>query len=225
MPSRPAGRDAEPAQPRAAVSLPAARGSRRRPHLVFAGIAPAGWCGLIADPPLYSAALAAALTIYINGWGLRLGARSSAGNRAGAVAPGGILSPSFPGGTAVMRFSLLPRTLRSRLAVAFSLLLLLIAVTVTLAFARQAARTHVETQQQLAQKLMVLVEPAVRGMIANFDITGLDRYMSRIVDDPAIASIRIIDENGGALLYGHEGNTEPRSRLARWVAGARANSA
>ena len=124
-----------------------------------------------------------------------------------------------------MRFSLLPRTLRSRLAVAFSLLLLLIAVTVTLAFARQAARTHVETQQQLAQKLMVLVEPAVRGMIANFDITGLDRYMSRIVDDPAIASIRIVDENGGALLYGHEGNTEPRSRLARWFAGAGETSA
>ena len=112
------------------------------------------------------------------------------------------------------RLPLLPRTLRSRITVAFSLLLLLIATIVTLAFARQAARIHLETQQQLAQKLMVLVEPAIRGMVASNDVTGLDRYMRKIADDPAIASIRIIDEGGGSLLYGHEGNTEPASWLA-----------
>ncbi|MEW6331447.1 MAG: EAL domain-containing protein [Pseudomonadota bacterium] len=113
----------------------------------------------------------------------------------------------------------LPRTLRARIAVAFSFLLLLIAVAVTLAFARQAAKTHLEARQQLAQKLMVLVEPAVRGMVANYDIAGLDQYMRRIADDPAIASIRITDSSGGSLLYGHEGNTEPLGRLTRLLSG------
>jgi PAS domain-containing protein len=123
-----------------------------------------------------------------------------------------------------MRLPLLPRTLRARIAVAFSFLLLLIAVAVTLAFARQAARSHLETQQQLAQKLMVLVEPAVRGMVANFDITGLDNYMRQIADDPAIASIRITDEGGGSLLYGHEGNTEPLGWLTRLLSGTTGTS-
>jgi len=120
----------------------------------------------------------------------------------------------------MIRLPLLPRTLRTRIAVAFSFLMLLAAVVVTLALARQAARTHFETQQQLAQKLMVLVEPAIRGMVASYDVTGLDRYMRRIADDPAIASIRIVDEGGGSLLYGHEGNTEPASWLARTLSGA-----
>ena len=65
----------------------------------------------------------------------------------------------------MIRLRLLPRTLRARITAAFSLLLLLTAVVVTLVFARQAVRTHLETQQQLTQNLMVFVEPAIRGMV------------------------------------------------------------
>jgi len=74
----------------------------------------------------------------------------------------------------MMRLRLFPRTLRARIAASFSILLLFTAAAVTLAFARQAAHTHLETQQQLAQNLMVFVEPAVRGMVTNYDIAGLD---------------------------------------------------
>jgi diguanylate cyclase (GGDEF)-like protein/PAS domain S-box-containing protein len=119
----------------------------------------------------------------------------------------------------MMRLRLFPRTLRARIAASFSLLLLFTAAAVTLAFARQAAHTHLETQQQLAQNLMVFVEPAVRGMVTNYDITGLDNYMQKIAADPAIASIRIIDESGGSLLYQHQGNAEPASWLSRVLAG------
>lgn len=119
----------------------------------------------------------------------------------------------------MMRLRLFPRTLRARIAASFSILLLFTAAAVTLAFARQAAHTHLETQQQLAQNLMVFVEPAVRGMVTNYDITGLDNYMQKIAADPAIASIRIVDEGGGSLLYQHQGNAEPASWMSRILAG------
>ena len=119
----------------------------------------------------------------------------------------------------MMRLRLFPRTLRARIAASFSILLLFTAAAVTLAFARQAAHTHLETQQQLAQNLMVFVEPAVRGMVTNYDVTGLDNYMQKIAADPAIASIRIVDESGGSLLYQHQGNAEPASWMSRILAG------
>jgi diguanylate cyclase (GGDEF)-like protein/PAS domain S-box-containing protein len=119
----------------------------------------------------------------------------------------------------MMRLRLFPRTLRARIAASFSILLLFTAVAVTLTFARQAAHAHLETQQQLAQNLMVFVEPAVRGMVTNYDITGLDNYMQKISADPAIASIRIVDESGGSLLYQHQGNAEPASLMSRILAG------
>jgi diguanylate cyclase (GGDEF)-like protein/PAS domain S-box-containing protein len=119
----------------------------------------------------------------------------------------------------MMRLRLFPRTLRARIAASFSILLLFTAAAVTLAFARQAAHSHRETQQQLAQNLMVFVEPAVRGMVTNYDITGLDNYMQKIAADPAIASIRIVDEGGGSLLYQHQGNAEPASWVSRIMAG------
>ncbi|WP_372523348.1 putative bifunctional diguanylate cyclase/phosphodiesterase [Sulfuricaulis sp.] len=119
----------------------------------------------------------------------------------------------------MMRLRLFPRTLRARIAASFSILLLFTAAAVTLAFARQAAHAHLETQQQLAQNLMVFVEPAVRGMVTNYDVTGLDNYMQKIAADPTIASIRIVDEGGGSLLYQHQGNAEPASWMSRILAG------
>ena len=119
----------------------------------------------------------------------------------------------------MMRLRLFPRTLRARIAASFSILLLFTAAAVTLAFARQAAHTHLETQQQLAQNLMVFVEPAVRGMVTSYDVTGLDNYMQKIAADPTIASIRIVDEGGGSLLYQHQGNAEPASWMSRILAG------
>ena len=120
----------------------------------------------------------------------------------------------------MIRLRLFPRTLRARIAAAFSLLLLLTATVVTIAFARQAAQTHLDAQQQVAKNLMLFVEPAVRGMVANYDVAGLDNYMQKIAGDPVIASLRIIDESGGSLMYAHEGNGEPASWLSRLLTGA-----
>lgn len=120
----------------------------------------------------------------------------------------------------MIRLRWFPRTLRARIILAFSALSLLTAATVTIAFARQAAQTYLGAQQQAAQNLMVFVEPAIRVMVASHDVTGLDNYMQRIAADPAIASIRILDESGGSLLYQHQGNTEPASWLSRLLAGA-----
>jgi len=123
-----------------------------------------------------------------------------------------------------MRLRLFPRSLRARIAVSFAVLLLITATTVTIAFARQAAQSQLEAQHQLTHNLMTFVEPAVRGMVANYDIAGLDDYMSKMAADPAIASIRILDESGGSLFYKHEGNSEPASWLTRTLTGTPANN-
>jgi len=123
-----------------------------------------------------------------------------------------------------MRLRLFPRSLRARIAVSFAVLLLITATVVTIAFARQAAQSQLEAQHQLTHNLMTFVEPAVRGMVANYDIAGLDDYMSKMAADPAIASIRILDESGGSLLYKHEGNSEPASWLTRTLTGTPANN-
>ncbi len=113
-----------------------------------------------------------------------------------------------------MRLRFLPRTLRARIATTFSILLLFAAIVVTVVFARQAARTHFTAQQQLTQNILALVEPSVRGLVANYDVTGLDSYLRKITTDTTIAFIRITDESG-TLLYEHQGNLEPMSRLSR----------
>jgi diguanylate cyclase (GGDEF)-like protein/PAS domain S-box-containing protein len=123
-----------------------------------------------------------------------------------------------------MRLRLFPRSLRARIAVSFAVLLLITATVVTIAFARQAAQSQLEAQHQLTHNLMTFVEPAVRGMVANYEIAGLDDYMSKMAADPAIASIRILDESGGSLLYKHEGNSEPASWLTRILTGTPANN-
>ena len=123
-----------------------------------------------------------------------------------------------------MRLRLFPRSLRARIAVSFAVLLLITATVVTIAFARQAAQSQLEAQHQLTHNLMTFVEPAVRGMVANYDIAGLDDYMSKMAADPAIASIRILDESGGSLFYKHEGNSEPASWLTRTLTGTPANN-
>ena len=123
-----------------------------------------------------------------------------------------------------MRLRLFPRSLRARIAVSFAVLLLITATVVTIAFARQAAQSQLEAQHQLTHNLMTFVEPSVRGMVANYEIAGLDDYMSKMAADPAIASIRILDESGGSLLYKHEGNSEPASWLTRTLTGTPANN-
>lgn len=114
---------------------------------------------------------------------------------------------------------LFPRTLRARIAAAFSMVLLLTAAAVTIGFARQTAHNNLEAQQQVARNLMVFIEPAVRHMVTNYDVAGLDNYMRQVAADPAIASIRIVDEGGGSPLYEHRGKTETASWLSRILAG------
>ncbi len=119
----------------------------------------------------------------------------------------------------MIRLRLFPRTLRARIAAAFSLLLLFTAAVVTIAFVRQAAQSHLEAQKQVANNLMLFVEPAVRDMVASRDLEGLNNYMQKIATDPAIATLRIVDESGSSLLYQHHGDMEPASWLSRLLAG------
>ncbi|MGE5241708.1 MAG: putative bifunctional diguanylate cyclase/phosphodiesterase [Bacteroidota bacterium] len=117
------------------------------------------------------------------------------------------------------RLRLIPRSLRARIAIAFSLLLLCTAAVVTLIYARQTAHSQLEAQQRLALNLMTFVEPAVRGMVASHDIAGMDNYLRRLADDPAIGWLRVTDATGN-LLYEYRGNPEPIGLLSRLLTGA-----
>jgi diguanylate cyclase (GGDEF)-like protein/PAS domain S-box-containing protein len=117
------------------------------------------------------------------------------------------------------RLRLIPNSLRARIAIAFSLLLLCTATVVTLVYARQTARSQLEAQQKLAQNLVTFVEPAVRAMVAGHDIAGIDNYLRRLADDPAIGWLRVTDAAGNPL-YEYRGDQEPLSRLSRLLTGA-----
>jgi diguanylate cyclase (GGDEF)-like protein/PAS domain S-box-containing protein len=116
------------------------------------------------------------------------------------------------------RLRLLPRSLRARIAIAFSLLLLCTAAVVTLIYARQAARSQLEAQQKLALNLLTFAEPVVRGMVASRDIAALDDYLRRLAADPAIAWLRVTDAAGN-LLFEYRSDPQPPSALTRLLAG------
>jgi diguanylate cyclase (GGDEF)-like protein/PAS domain S-box-containing protein len=100
------------------------------------------------------------------------------------------------------------------MAIAISALLLTAACAITLLLAKQTARTQFVTQQQLGQGLIQVVAPAIRPMVEEYDITGLDRYLRPITANPAVAGIRVRDD-AGELLFDHVRETEPASRLTQ----------
>lgn len=113
-----------------------------------------------------------------------------------------------------------PGTLRARMGLAFTALLLTAAFLVTLFFARQAAHSQLETQRQIGEDLIRVIEQAVRSMVEEYDIASLARYLGQAAANPSIAGFRVLDASG-ELLIEQPGDATPASRLTRWLAGQR----
>lgn len=105
------------------------------------------------------------------------------------------------------------------MALAFTALLLTAAFFGTLFFARQTGHIQIEAQHTSGESLMRVIEPAIRPMVLDYDIAALDKYLREIHYTPAIAAVRVRDENG-ALLAEHRRADETPSRLTRWLTGA-----
>ncbi len=107
-----------------------------------------------------------------------------------------------------------PGTLRTRLTAAFSGLILLAAALVTLALANHSVSVQLEAQQRLGESLLRMLVPALRMTTRKEQAFGLDGFVSRAADDPAIAGIRVND-TAGYKLYEYLRDDEPPAWYTR----------
>ncbi len=108
------------------------------------------------------------------------------------------------------RLQFLPRTLRVRLAITFSVLLLFSITVITVVLARQAARAQLDMQQQLGQNLIQALEPAIRHMVDARDSAGIESHMQKINIDSIFSDMRITDSIGVVLFQYKNDPLSPR---------------
>ena len=115
----------------------------------------------------------------------------------------------------MIRLQILPRTLRTRLAIAFSALLLFSITVIALVLARQAAITQLDMQQQLGRNLIQAINPAMRDMVAARDSAGIENHMQKINIDSVFSGMRITDSSGLVLYEQKKDALSPR-----WIRGS-----
>lgn len=101
-----------------------------------------------------------------------------------------------------------PGTLRTRLTAAFSAMVLLAAALVTVTLAKHGAEVQLDAQQRIAQSLIRLLGPALQFAPSRQAALGLEGFVSKALEDTAIAGVRITDASGDKL-YEHLQSDEP----------------
>ena len=120
----------------------------------------------------------------------------------------------------MIRLRFFPGTLRTRMALAFSVLLVCAMIVALLHSATRLAQTQLSSQRQLAHSLVGLLEPAVQQLVMRPGLTGqhlhpaLARTLRDVTRHPAIGSVRITDV-ASHTLYQHTQDLEPPSWLTR----------
>lgn len=111
-----------------------------------------------------------------------------------------------------------PGTLRARLTFVFSGLVLLGSVLVTGALTRDTLKTELAAQARVGEHTLDAVVAAVAAGMPAERLYGLDGYVNRLADDPAINAIRIVDGAGGKL-YEYVGPPASAAWYTRLLAG------
>lgn len=111
-----------------------------------------------------------------------------------------------------------PGTLHARLTVVFSGLVLLGSVLVTGALARDALRTELDAQTRVAEHALQVLNAAVAAGVPGEQLYGLDGYVNRLADDPAIGAIRVVDA-AVSKLYEYAGVPGHAAWYTRLLAG------
>jgi diguanylate cyclase (GGDEF)-like protein/PAS domain S-box-containing protein len=120
------------------------------------------------------------------------------------------------------RPALFPRTLRARMALAFSALLMAAALTAITLFTMRLAQTELDARRDLGQSLIRLLEPATRQLVTQPATALRDPTLARTLEEiarhPAIGRLRITDGDD-RLLYTLQPGTDPASWLTTFIIG------
>ena len=108
----------------------------------------------------------------------------------------------------------LPGTLRGRLLLAFTLMQVLAISVLGFFLVKQAARTEIAAQRNLAQNLMTLAEPNVLSLLAARDSDGLKKYLDNLIKNTAIAGV-FVSNRPGTLIYSLDQNEPPPNRFVQ----------
>jgi len=117
---------------------------------------------------------------------------------------------------------LFPASLRTRMALAFSLLLVLATLAALGHFASRYAEAEIAAQQELAGSVLALLQPNVQQLTGKPRALPTDSPLAKTLREatrhPAIGGLEI-SAGDGRLLYRHETGLEAPSRLTRLLAG------
>lgn len=117
---------------------------------------------------------------------------------------------------------LFPASLRTRMALAFSLLLVFATLLALAYFATRYAEAEITAQQELAGNVLALLQPSVQKLADRPALLGSDSALSRTLREathhPAIGGIEI-STGDGRILYRHQTDLEAPSRLTQLLAG------
>lgn len=108
--------------------------------------------------------------------------------------------------------TVIPRSLRSRLVIAFAMMQILAVVLLGIYIMHQAAHTELDAQRSLARNMLTLAEPNVRGMLTARDSQGLKRYLDTLIHDTAIAGV-FVSDRPGTMIYSMKQDQDEASLL------------
>ncbi|MHB8455685.1 MAG: putative bifunctional diguanylate cyclase/phosphodiesterase [Acidiferrobacterales bacterium] len=110
------------------------------------------------------------------------------------------------------------RTLRARMSFTIAVLMVLAALVAMMYFVTRTANIEIQTQLRIGHGLADLEAPELAQLIAEDDVAGINKLLSEMTTDPAIATATIRDSHGGALYaQGHE--TQATGWLTRLLTG------
>ena len=111
-----------------------------------------------------------------------------------------------------------PGSLRTRMILALAALLIVATATTSVYLGQRIVTQQLDSQHQIGQGLLNLIEPAAQLALAAENGKALATGLRKIVEDPAVASLRIADANG-LVLYEHKGVQEPANWLIQALTG------
>jgi len=120
-----------------------------------------------------------------------------------------------------------PASLRTRMAIAFSLLLTVATLMALSHFATRYARTEIAMQQVLAGNLLALLQPSAQKLLAKPELLrtdpSLDRTFREAIHHPAVGGLEITGADGQVLFH-LDASPEAPNRLARLLASEALNT-
>ncbi|MEE8389008.1 MAG: EAL domain-containing protein [Acidiferrobacterales bacterium] len=94
-----------------------------------------------------------------------------------------------------------PKTLFTRMALAFTALFTATTVVITWAITAETARSQLQVYERIGESLVQLTRPAVQRMLVEYNTAELKSYMSALSGDLVIAAIEVTNDRGISMYH------------------------